>query len=830
MKVLFVILIQFTLLYLMQSQYDLQDYGVLFSNEHQSKYLWGTYKPNLYFAMKERTNTTDVFGLMWYDATSSKPTASKLKKIRHECKKEDNTIYYWNAHNGIDYGKEIITDKENNIGLSIEFVKRNYSSFSNQQWDVVIKGDSIDNKKESELGLVLYLSLEEYEIKDKCFYKIEKKNEYQYDIIGLKRGNEDSKISIVFEDSKDNVKYSNYQKFRKAYTDTWRVKEFIVNDLNNEEEKYFNKNETYSFIPFGNLGKTNQPNVIAIQFSISMKSSFSISVHYTNDIKSTTPSINEITELFAKKNKEFIEKVDTTFPISQQSLSQDINSIKQMTREAISNVLGGIGYFYGAIKVNLDDSTLKPGEYHKGFRYALEPKGLFTGTPCRSFFARGFEWDEGYHNILISKWDIHLSMDIINSWLSTMSATGWIPREQIRGAEAVNQVPPGFITQDKMIANPPTLIFPINAFINYYKYFNEVENVVNLNGLLKKCYDKLGLWFEWFEATQSSKRKDGTRMFQWYGRDSMHNYASGFDDLPRGMTPNIYEDHLDLNMWMIELLKTLKNLAEIFDLELISHFEGMINEIRSNVKSNLFDKELGIYSDFLGPQFKKIKSKNFPRKVFPYLWRGDFQCGVNAKNPLGTQAECDPYSDKPCCSEFGWCGNTNNHCNCEKCKRSEKLENRKEYKNKEQTHNPHVGYINLFPIIFGFIDINDTSSIENIMKFLSSENELKSRFGIRSLSKSDLLYHTGDDYWRGNIWINLNYLTLKGMYVYYKSNEKVKKVYDELRNNVIEAVYSSWKNTHTFYEQYEDGTGKGTKNRPFNGWTSLIVEIISEQY
>ena len=83
---------------------------------------------------------------------------------------------------------------------------------------------------------------------------------------------------------------------------------------------------------------------------------------------------------------------------------------------------------------------------------------------------------------------------------------------------------------------------------------------------------------------------------------------------------------------------------------------------------------------------KKIKSKNFPRKVFPYLWRGDFQCGVNAKNPLGTQAECDPYSDKPCCSEFGWCGNTNNHCNCEKCKRSEKLENRKEYKNKEQTH------------------------------------------------------------------------------------------------------------------------------------------------
>ena len=83
MKVLFVILIQFTLLYLMQSQYDLQDYGVLFSNEHQSKYLWGTYKPNLYFAMKERTNTTDVFGLMWYDATPSKPDLHSKTEINH---------------------------------------------------------------------------------------------------------------------------------------------------------------------------------------------------------------------------------------------------------------------------------------------------------------------------------------------------------------------------------------------------------------------------------------------------------------------------------------------------------------------------------------------------------------------------------------------------------------------------------------------------------------------------------------------------------------------------------------------------------------------------
>lgn len=807
-------------------QFDLQDYGVLFSQEHLSKYFWGTYKPNLYFAMRERLNTTNVFGIMWYDASSS--NLPKIQKMRHECKKgEDNIVYYWEAHNGIDYGSQIIQDKEINAKINTQFIKRNFSSINNQKWDAVIKGEKMSSNKNNELGLILYFALEGYEIKDKCFYKVERKSDYEYEIILTKGGKDVSKIQIEFEKS-DRLLYSNLQKFRKSYEDTWRVKEFIVGDLEGEEKKKIEKKEKVSYVPFGDLGKTKQPNVIAIQFAVDLSSSFNINVHYGTDISDTFPSLSEINNIITEKHKAFLNKVNSTFPTIENESQPKLPS---MIAEAVSNVLGGIGYFYGTIKVNLDDSTLSPGEYHKGFRYALEPKGLFTGTPCRSFFARGYEWDEGFHNIIISKWDIHLSMDIINSWLSTMSATGWIPREQIRGAEAYNQVLPEFSVQDKMVANPPTLIFPINSFINYYKYFNEVENTVNLNGLLKKCYDKLGLWYEWFTMTQSAKRKDGTRMFQWYGRDSMHNYPSGLDDYPRAMTPNIFEDHLDLNIWIIELLKTLKNLAEIFDLELISHFESLISEIKKNVKDNLFDKENGIYSDFLGPQFKKIKLSYFPRKVFPYLWRGDYQCGANAKNPLGTPAECNPYSDMPCCSEYGWCGNSDGHCKCEKCKKSEKLEDRKEYKTRENTHNPHIGYVNLYPLFFGFIDpVNDKVAFDNILSYLQNEKELKSSYGIRSLSKSDLLYHTGDDYWRGNIWLNLNYLTLRGLYLHYKSDENAFKIYKELRENVIKGVYKSWENSHIFFEHYEDGTGKGTKNRPFNGWTSLIVAIISEKY
>ena len=60
-----------------------------------------------------------------------------------------------------------------------------------------------------------------------------------------------------------------------------------------------------------------------------------------------------------------------------------------MGREALSNVIGGIGYFYGPIRIKNDkDDTWKYDD----------PAGLFTATPSRVKFPRGFLWDEGFHN------------------------------------------------------------------------------------------------------------------------------------------------------------------------------------------------------------------------------------------------------------------------------------------------------------------------------------------------------------------------------------------------------------------------------------------------
>lgn len=79
------------------------------------------------------------------------------------------------------------------------------------------------------------------------------------------------------------------------------------------------------------------------------------------------------------------------------------------------HLTGGIGYFYGASKVQ--------SKYNKEpISYWSAP--LFTAVPSRSFFPRGFLWDEGFHNLLIREWNEDLSMEIIGYWMDLMNTEG----------------------------------------------------------------------------------------------------------------------------------------------------------------------------------------------------------------------------------------------------------------------------------------------------------------------------------------------------------------------------------------------------------------------
>ena len=59
----------------------------------------------------------------------------------------------------------------------------------------------------------------------------------------------------------------------------------------------------------------------------------------------------------------------------------------------------------------------------------------------------------------------------------------------------------------------------------------------------------------------------------------------------------------------------------------------------------------------------------------------------------------------------------------------------------------------------------DSKRLGAVLDLIGDEEELWSPYGLRSLSKSDEFYHTAEDYWRGPIWMNMNYLAVSQLLV-----------------------------------------------------------------
>ncbi|CAG8790178.1 14861_t:CDS:2, partial [Cetraspora pellucida] len=97
----------------------------------------------------------------------------------------------------------------------------------------------------------------------------------------------------------------------------------------------------------------------------------------------------------------------------------------------LSNLIGGIGYFYGSSIVDRSYTDVdENGEFfwdksRQADPQLTPPSALFSATPSRPFFPRGFYWDEGFHQLLIGNWDNDLSLDIIKHWVSLIDNDGW---------------------------------------------------------------------------------------------------------------------------------------------------------------------------------------------------------------------------------------------------------------------------------------------------------------------------------------------------------------------------------------------------------------------
>ena len=58
---------------------------------------------------------------------------------------------------------------------------------------------------------------------------------------------------------------------------------------------------------------------------------------------------------------------------------------------------------------------------------------------------------QGFHQLLVQRWDPQLSRDALAHWLDLLNANGWIPREQILGQDARSRVPAEFVVQVRSV-------------------------------------------------------------------------------------------------------------------------------------------------------------------------------------------------------------------------------------------------------------------------------------------------------------------------------------------------------------------------------------------
>jgi mannosyl-oligosaccharide glucosidase len=151
---------------------------------------------------------------------------------------------------------------------------------------------------------------------------------------------------------------------------------------------------------------------------------------------------------------------------------------------------------------------------------------------------------------------------------------------------------------------------------------------------------------------------------------------------------------------------------------------------------------------------------------------------------------------------------------------------------------PHIGYVGLMPFALKLIPTDEIDKLWDILKALQSSQLLRAPgIGIRSLSRSDPLFGQGENYWRGAVWININYLCIEAL-KHYSEATKAKdasfsklaaNLAQELRRDIIRNIYQRYHEDGFLFESYDSITGKGRGTRPFTGWTALVVLMIRDE-
>nr|XP_032832732.1 mannosyl-oligosaccharide glucosidase [Petromyzon marinus]XP_032832733.1 mannosyl-oligosaccharide glucosidase [Petromyzon marinus]XP_032832734.1 mannosyl-oligosaccharide glucosidase [Petromyzon marinus] len=748
---------------------------------------WGSYRPGVYFGMKTRSPRSPVAGLMWMEQTAG----GRVGPLRHTCEQGDALARYgWLTHDGRHLGVHEALERD--FSVRAAFVKRAGGAHGGDwSWRVTVKPRA-SVEAAPLVSLLVYVATDGQGV---LRPRVEQ-GERLAAVDGSSEELGDFRVTFAAPTAPktNDAKYARYNSLRAPLGGLERVTEvvraslsgrFVFGPDDGEERRYV------VAVDGRQLGASEPSDGHAstlVVHQLTARAPFQMEVLFESgsvERRDGALAGAALTRELAARQAAFDARFERAFGLA--GAKGFPPAQVAFAKATLSNALGGVGYFYGRSVVRSPLADEGAALYW--------PAPLLTAVPSRSFFPRGFLWDEGFHQLLVWRWDAEVARDIVAHWLDLLNADGWIPREQILGAEAQSKVPAEFVVQHSQNANPPTFFLTLRSSVAGLGAGSVSDED---SAFLRRIFPRLRAWFDWYNVTQSGPVPYS---FRWRGRDAdtslflnPKTLTSGLDDYPRASHPSEQERHVDLRCWMALAAGVMADIARTIG-EPHQVYARMHRELSDNdiLDALHWAEELQAYADW-GNHTEAVA---LVRERVPPV-PGQQQSRAPPQMRLVRAVRRAP---------------------------SERFVNA-------------LGYVSLFPLLLGTVEA-DSPRLPALLDLLRDESRMWTPFGLRSLSRSDPLYqkrNTEHDppYWRGAVWVNVNYLAARALHRYAKlsgpQQRRAGDIYNSLRENVVGNVYRQYAATGYVWEQYSDSTGRGQGSHPFTGWTSLVVLMMAEEY
>jgi len=398
----------------------------------------------------------------------------------------------------------------------------------------------------------------------------------------------------------------------------------------------------------------------------------------------------------------------------------------------------------------------------------------------------------------IGQWDTDFSLEILKDWIDLIDDDGWVAREQILGEEARIKVPIEFQTQVPNYANPPTLTMAVTAFIERVKAVAKSRGPSDAD---------LGLDYGLNAGPQTT-----FTMSEDHGIDSQY---SRDPELAMNFLKSIYDPLKRHYEWF---RRTQRGQIKQYGRIARSRSEGYRWRGRSEqhvLTSGMDDYPRGpphageLHLDLIS--WMAFFSRTM-REIATYVGEADdaTKYGEIEKAILNNIEDLHWSEDMQMYCDVG--------VNDED----------------ESYHVCHKGYLSIFPVLLSLLPPS-SPHLGHVLDLIRDPHHLWSPYGLRSLSASHPEFGQGENYWKGPIWVQMNYLALSALHKTYASQPgpyqtKAKEIYTELRQNIVNNVVREYQRSGYVWEQYDARTGEGRRSHPFTGWTSLTAMIIAEKY